>query len=143
MLVFTGAYPSNAFRWHTVLIHCWMQLKWWTAKQMNCLLNLLQYQGIGGASLMWGLLKRAWSLHNTFWRALCTATGTATLHAETAGAAQAILALPSRFRLPQNQVNGFKLQCALYADWFCGGEFLEPLCYLSFLVLWLAQLKLF
>ena len=71
------------------------------------------------------------------------ATGTATLHAETAGAAPAILAFPSRYRLPQNQVNGFNMQCALCADWFFGGAFLEPLCYLSFLVLWLAQPKLF
>ena len=124
-----------------MLIDCWMQLKWWTAKQMNRQLNLLRCQGIGGASLMWRLLRRAWPLHNTFWRALCTATSTATLHAETAGPAPAILALPSRFKSPQNQVNGFNTQCALYADWFFGGAFLEPLCFL--LVLWLAQLKLF
>lgn len=88
---------------------------------------------------MWELMKRAWLLHNTFWSALCTAT----LHAETAGVAPAILAFPSRYRLPQNQVNGFNMQCALCADWFFGGAFLEPLLYLSFLVLWLAQLKLF
>ncbi len=98
------------------MIDCWMQLKWWTAKQMNRQLNLLRCQGIGGASLMWRLLRRAWPLHNTFWRALCTATSTATLHAETAGPAPAILALPSRFRLPQSQVNGFNMQCALYAE---------------------------
>ena len=83
---------------------------------------------------MWRLLRRAWSLHNTR-GALCKATGTATLHAETAGAAPAILALLSRFTSPQNQVNGLTMQCALYADWFFGGAFLEPLCCLSFLVL--------
>ena len=143
MVVFTGAYPSNVFRWHIVLIDCWMQLKWWTTKQMNRQLKLLRCQGIGGASLMWRLLKRAWPLHNTFWWALCTTTGTATLHAHTAGPAPAILALPSRFRSPQNQVNGFNMQCALYANWFFGGACLEPLCCLSFFVLWLAQLKLF
>lgn len=130
--VFIGACPSNAFRWHIVLIECWMQLKWWTAKQMNHQLNLLRCQGIGGASLMWRLLRRAWPLHNTFWRALCTAIGTATLHAKTAGPAPAILALQFRFRSPQNQVNGFNMQCALYTDWDFGGAFLEPMC-LSFL----------
>ena len=71
---------------------------------------------------MWRLLRGAWQLHNTLW----TATGTASLHAETAGAAPAILALLSRFRSPQNQVNDFNMQYALYADCSLEVHFLKP-----------------
>ena len=108
-----------------------MQLKWWTTKQLNRHLDLSRCQGIRGASLVWRLLRRAWPRHNTFCRALCTATGSATLHAEVAGPAPAILALPSRFRSPKNQVNGFNLQFALYSNWFFGGAISEFLCFPS------------
>ena len=75
---------------------------------------------------MWRLLKGAWQLHNAFWRALWTAKGMATLHAETAGAAPAILALLSRFRSPQNEVNHSNMQYALYSDCSLELHFLNP-----------------